>query len=72
MGDQMERRNYRNCHVHDGSCDLLEGGLDSYYPYVDLSVSAGCFPALHMVWAHCFCCSLTPGDTGAHHHCSET
>ena len=66
MGDQMERRNCCNSHVHDGDCDLLENDSDSYYPCVGLSVLAGCFAASHIVWARYFYCNLAPVGTAAH------
>ena len=67
----MERRSYRNCHVHDSNCDLLENDLDSYCPYVGLSVLAGYYCASDTVWARYLCCDLAPEGTGAHPRCSE-
>lgn len=67
----MERRNGCDCHVHDGSRDLVENDSGSYCPYVDLLVLPGCFPESHMLWTRRFLCSLVPEGTGAHPRCSE-
>ena len=65
-------RGYYNCHVHDGSHDLVDDDLDSDYPYVGLLVSVDHCLVAHIVYAHCFRCSLVLEDTGAHPRCSET